>query len=647
MWIIVLSKVMLSLGRGVWRCTIWRGQQRCVLLLLISMAGSVSCVDIGVDTGAGTDTGTEVEADGDTDTDTHSDAGPDSGPDIGSDGDTDSDSDKDTDTDTDTDTGSDTDTNKWSFAWTGAPIVDSEVYSEPSNWVSNQADAAMGDQSVVTADGNAIQLNWTFGNGDRDKWVQCYLPLPEPISLSASDIVGFDFKGSDIRTVTDGDVVGEVGFELKFEDGSHAAVMRFDNIARLERWAKRVAVLKKQFSDSDLVDWSGIKVISFAVYGAASQSDIAGVVTMTNLISSSTTEWEKAAKRENVSSDETEDIASNAIAALVQRQTETGLLTTWTEDDTSWLYGQGLALKALTLAGNWEGDGAAPADASAEAAEKLALFLADSQNQALEGFWPRTWDASTGDVINWTETDNTVWMGDAPWPLIGLQSYYKKTGDERVRPAIEQFLAFLKPLIDQEGRIYTLNRETGAQIAVTSNEAYAAVLLGLYESGEDVLAETVWEHVRTVGWDNELNVWKEGETSNRLVLFANTWLAPFMVQHGESDLALDALSLIGKTLYTEGGGAPFGMDGIVPLAIWYEGTLSYISAGGPGSEGLFTGLADFINPDGTVPHYNEVLDAMAGIWAVDWSSLDGTSWLYYAASGNSPFDIVSGTPVTN
>jgi hypothetical protein len=274
--------------------------------------------------------------------------------------------------------------------------------------------------------------------------------------------------------------------------------------------------------------------------------------------------------------------------------------------------------------------------------------LADSQNQAPEGFWPRTWKASTGEVTSWfEETEGKIWMGDAPWPLIGLQSYYKKTGDERVRPAIERFLTFLKPLIDAEGRLFTVFPETGAQEAVVSNEAYAVVLLGLYESGEDALAETVWTHARSVGWDDASNVWKEGEALSRLVLYANTWMAPFMDRHGESDLALDALSLIGKTLYTEGGGEPFGLDGNTPLATWYEGTLSYISAGGPGSKQLFAGLEDFINSDGTVPHYNEVLDAMAGIWAVDWSSLDGTSWLYYAASGNSPFDILPGTPVTD
>jgi hypothetical protein len=52
---------------------------------------------------------------------------------------------------------------------------------------------------------------------------------------------------------------------------------------------------------------------------------------------------------------------------------------------------------------------------------------------------------------------------------------------------------------------------------------------------------------------------------------------------------------------------------------------------------LFSGIKLFINPDGTVPAYNDNLGSMAGIWAVPWSSLDATSWLYYATAQKTPF----------
>ena len=120
-------------------------------------------------------------------------------------------------------------------------------------------------------------------------------------------------------------------------------------------------------------------------------------------------------------------------------------------------------------------------------------------------------------------------------------------------------------------------------------------------------------------------------------------MAPLLVRHNETGLALDALSLIGKALYTKSAGEPYGLDGIVPLSVWYEGTLSYIAAKGPGSAVLFDNIKGYVNADGTVPHYSENLGAMAGIWAMDWSSLDGTAWLYFAASQSSPFDVVSGS----
>jgi hypothetical protein len=117
-------------------------------------------------------------------------------------------------------------------------------------------------------------------------------------------------------------------------------------------------------------------------------------------------------------------------------------------------------------------------------------------------------------------------------------------------------------------------------------------------------------------------------------------------QNEETQKGLDALSLAGKVLYTHGNGELYGMDGIVPLAIWYEGTLTYIAAGGPGSIALFEQLRTHINADGMVSHYNENLGGMGGIWAVDWHSLDGTSWLYFATAGKPPFDVMDGAPAS-
>jgi hypothetical protein len=155
----------------------------------------------------------------------------------------------------------------------------------------------------------------------------------------------------------------------------------------------------------------------------------------------------------------------------------------------------------------------------------------------------------------------------------------------------------------------------------------------------------MYNYISTHGWDSTLKCWREATTSDRIVLFANTWMSYYLFQKGEAQKGLDAMSLTGKVLYTNGNGELHGMDGIVPLAIWYEGTLSYISAGGPGSISLFEEIRTHINPDGMVSHYNESLGGIGGIWAEDWHSLDGTSWLYFTTSGKSPFDVLEGIPV--
>jgi hypothetical protein len=519
--------------------------------------------------------------------------------------------------------------------WTGTSIIPDSVFLNLNNWTLNVADAEKSDHIGVDASGDTMQIHWVLGSGDRDKWVQCYQYFAQPISLTGYDLFGFDIRGLSIP--------GEVGFELKFEDGTHQASVRWEKLAGLTRWAYNISVSKKQFDNSSPLNWSSIRVISLAVYAPRVQANVNmqnGVIKLSPLRATSMAAWPRATEQELIEPALYSTVKENALAGLIARQKSTGLLTTWAEDGTAWLYGQGLALKALSMEGSWSAG--IPSNAAAVAAEKLALFLANHQQP--EGYWPRAWNSTTGAVTVLREADGTVWMGDFPWVITGLQAYYKKSGDSRVKVAISKGLDFLTPLIQADGKFYTKNPQTGTTYEVASCEAYAAAILGMEESGDTAHANAMLRYISSHGWDTDLRCWREATYSDRIVLFANTWMAYYNFRNGETQKGLDALSLAGKVLYTNGKGDFYGMDGIVPLAVWYEGTLSYISAGGPGSGQLMEEIAGRIHPDGMVSHYNENLGGMGGIWAVDWHSLDGTSWLYFTTAGVSPFEVMEGIP---
>jgi|WetSurSiteA1Bulk_404760.scaffolds.fasta_scaffold00052_13 hypothetical protein len=528
---------------------------------------------------------------------------------------------------------------EFTLGWEGDRIIADETFLDAPQWMCNQSSLMLGDSCYVSSD-TALHLHWKYGAGIRGKFAQCYLVLSVPLDLSDLDVIGLDVRGkpgkSQVRNV-----------ELKFESAGLQASYTWENLAHIDRWCNQLVILKEQFSNGRQFNWSSVQVISFAV--TMNSSDLtdmeadSGVVSFRHLIGQTVDHFIRAQHLEQLVDFEIDDLEAvrlNAATALKNRQKSTGLLTTWIPDGSSWLYGQGLALRALTEEGEWNGPVAL--NDFAVAAENLAQFLAS--HQAAEGYWPRAWNSESGNILVNLEGDNTVWMGDFPWIPGSLAYYYRKSGDSEVYPAILKAKAFLYDLIEPSGKVNTLNLLSRQKSEVSNYEGYAATLYGLLELGDTIKADQVMDYVMSSGWDDQLLFWKEGPNSARPVLLVNTWLAALASSLKLPAESLNALSMAGKLLYTKGRGEPYGFDGVGPVATWYEGTLSYIAAAGPKSNILFAGIRDHINADGTVPAYNENLGAIAGIWAVDWSSLDATSWLYFAAAQKSPFGYSGADP---
>jgi hypothetical protein len=530
------------------------------------------------------------------------------------------------------------DPGSFNLGWKGEEIIPAQDFIDAGRWIPN---AQSGNSISLFPNDSCLQLKWFIDAGNY-RWVQAYRIFNPAVSLGDLNVFALDIHGS---SCPDQDPCHQnVSLEFKFENGSRQAVYERrgePGLLSVGRWIEHLFFLRnsENFYIPAGFNWDSITVFSVAVRSYPDYLNItpdSGVVSFRNFIGDNTDTWERseAPERLALAGDTLTEIADRAASFILGRQAATGLLTTWEEDHSSWLYGQGLALKALVLEGAWENN--LPVNDNAVAARKLAWFLSDHQYE--DGSWPRAWNSSTGSIIVPHESDGTIWMGDFPFILMGLEATLKKACDTKIQMARDKAREFLLALVEPDGKFYTVNRITGGKQEVTSSEAYVAAIAALLETGDETEAGAMISYLETRTWNPHFRSWDEGFYSDRVVLFANTWMANLLYSRGYSRKALDALSLAGRLMFTAGPGGPYGFDGIGPIAVWYEGTLSYINAGGPGSNFLFRNIIPSINPDGSVPHYNDDIGANAGIWAERWASLDGTSWLYYTARGCSPFE---------
>jgi len=509
----------------------------------------------------------------------------------------------------------------YTLGWQGNEIISKNIFLNKTYW---NLGYSSGDNIYATTDSEAINLHWKFSGGNRNKWIVYYIRLQNPVSISDSDIIGIDVKGSVCNINRD--------FSLKFEDGTNQSVFTWHGLASVNRWCNRLSILRSQLVGNP--DWKNIKVITLVISSNASSTDIlpdSGIVSVRNLQRSAIQTWQRAKSFENLKSSTVLDSVKNkALQGILNRQVPNGLFYTWKEDNSSWLYGHGLVLKILSLEGIWQNK--IPSNSSAKAAEKLALFLINHQDKV--GYWPRAWNTDVGSI---KMIDENIWMGDFPWIITGLVNYYQKSGDERVLPSIQKAKSFLYSLIEPTGKFYTYNTSTGGTVLVSNAESYCAAINSVFELGDSAKATTMFNYISSSTWDNNLLYWKEDIFSTRPTLFSSTWMSMLSYHTNDSLKAINTLSFVGKVLDTHGPGKPEGFDGIGPVATWFEGTLTYICAGGPKSQALYDSIVNYRLKDGTIPAYNDSLGGKADIWAVNWSSLDATAWLYFAAAKISPF----------
>ena len=161
-----------------------------------------------------------------------------------------------------------------------------------------------------------------------------------------------------------------------------------------------------------------------------------GIVSFRNLVAQSIDQFIRADSFDLLTEtpvEQLQTISNNAIRAISERQKSTGLLTTWTQDGSSWLYGQGLAPESACEEGQWN-DGA-PSDDLARNGNPIGTHF-PGNTPGITGILAACLEFCIRKCLVKLEGDNTVWMGDFPWIPGSLACYFRKSGDESELPAI-------------------------------------------------------------------------------------------------------------------------------------------------------------------------------------------------------------------
>lgn len=499
-----------------------------------------------------------------------------------------------------------------------------------ANW-SIETDAGATGAVVLTTGliDQAVQLNWNLGSG---AWVQAKYTFARPVDLSQFDIFGLCLHGSPgIKN----------RISLMFAD-IHGVFFGLDcdGINILSRWLINLPFPKKLFywfftigtdANQRQIDWQHISRFFVVVKRPEpGKGGGLGQLAIDQLQADRAADWPRQVDFESVAGPS--DAADKAIGYLLQQQKATGLFQSWQEElqPKAHLYDQALILIALTREGHWQRG--TPLNEAAQKSQKLFDFIVKAQKVA--GYWPRTWNPTTGQ-----ELTHDPWVGDQAWMVMALVQYGQKSLDPIADVAAFKCADWLARQIDVNGKV------------VASTEGNVDVWWAMAATKHFSDADKIQTYLLTRVWDSDLQYWWRGYGDYPdpfVAMDAATWLSAFTrtARVNRPELGLAALSFVRRALVTtDNSGQYCGFDGMGTVSIWCEGTAQYVCAGGMDAQQFLDMLLSLQRTTGGMPGSTDDWSSDCFGWLSSWTGLAPTAWLYFALTG-SPFPVIKdATPI--
>ncbi len=497
-------------------------------------------------------------------------------------------------------------------------IVPANIIDDFSSLTGWSTENDQGASAAAKADGGALRIDYTFGGG---KWVQAKKSLSP--DLRPYNALAFRMRGEGPAN----------RLEIKLEDKDGVNFGKsFDAATAGKDWRDYEIPFKEfkyWWGGDGSFDWQHPKLIYIA---AAKSGGGQGSIWIDDLkfekLEDQAPEVTPPQKAyEYVTGDEA--VAKKAAKWISWMQQKSGLILSYEGDNRpfAWTYDQGLCLIVL---------------AHEDRPAAVRLLDALRKLQKPEGYWNDgvmldtgggKFDLSKEDQAKWFrstvpgvmyEFDNR-WIGSVAWVVHGIQRYVEITGDRRYADMADSGAGWLASQQRADGSLHDVTEGN-----MTSWRALKA-------AGLMVAADKVKTYLLTKIWNDEEGRYRVAPTNPQVYLDVQTWGASFSVAAGFPENGLRSLAFAKTHLECKSPpGRPRGFDATGPYAVWNEGTLQYIVAGGAGAAEYLKDMNAQQRKDGALQHSHENL-SQGGAWHTSMYGVCPTAWLYFANMGNEPF----------